>query len=184
MEILRVTTACLVWFGLAPPLLGATYHVDSQSGNDGNSGLSPLSAWRTINRANQPVYAPGDSILLKRGGSWQGTGFKANGNGDAQSPIILADYGDPNLPRPIIDGVGTHEPAVLLQNVQNWIVRNLELTQHGQTPQNPTPSISRTDRNPMYSGKETLASEVSIYGNGRPFSRVTDQGVTGVWPPS
>jgi hypothetical protein len=167
MEILRVTTACLVWFGLAPPLLGATYHVDSQSGNDGNSGLSPLSAWRTINRANQPVYAPGDSILLKRGGSWQGTGFKANGNGDAQSPIILADYGDPNLPRPIIDGVGTHEPAVLLQNVQNWIVRNLELTQHGQTPQNLDSNNEKGKDADQYSD-EYMRAVVHVLGLGPP----------------
>jgi hypothetical protein len=89
-----------------------------------------------MNRANQPAYAPGDHILLKRGCVWQGTGFKAKGNGSVQSPVTLADYGDANLPRPVIDGVGAHEPAVLLQNVQNWTVRNLELTQHGQAPQN------------------------------------------------
>ena len=66
---------------------------------------------------------------------WQGPGFKGNGSGSVQAPVLLADYGAANLSRPIIDGVGAHEPAVLLQNVQNWTVRNLELTQHDQTPQ-------------------------------------------------
>jgi hypothetical protein len=47
---------------------------------------------------------------------------------------------DPKLPLPVIDGVGMHEAAVLLKNVQNWIVRNLELTQHGQTPQSLDPN--------------------------------------------
>lgn len=117
-------------------LPAATYHVDCQNGNDANNGLSPLQAWRTIERANQRAYSPGDRIVLKRGCAWTGQGFKAQGNGSVQAPITLADYGDPNLPMPVIDGLGAHEPAVLLQNVQNWIVRNLELTQHGQTPQN------------------------------------------------
>jgi hypothetical protein len=35
----------------------------------------------------------------------------------------------------VIDGVGAHEPAIFLLNVQNYTIRNLDLTQHGQTPQ-------------------------------------------------
>src|SRR5438094_805916 len=117
-------------------LSAGTYYVDCLNGSDGNDGLSPSSAWQTMQRVNQAAFGPGDSILLKRGCTWQGTGFKANGSGSIALPIVLADYGDAQLPLPVIDGVGAHEPAVLLQNVQNWIVRNLELTQHGQTPQN------------------------------------------------
>ena len=117
-------------------LSAGTSYVDCLNGSDGNDGLSPSSAWQTIQRINQAAFGPGDSILLKRGCAWQGTGFKANGSGSVALPITLADYGDARLPLPVIDGVGAHEPAVLLQNVQNWIVRNLELTQHGQTPQN------------------------------------------------
>ncbi len=78
-------------------LPAATYYVDSLNGSDGNDGLSPSRAWQTIERANQPTYGPGDSILLKRGCVWQGPGFKANGNGSVQSPITLADYGDAHL---------------------------------------------------------------------------------------
>src|SRR6266567_8739879 len=117
-------------------LSAGTYYLDCLNGSDGNDGLSPTSAWQTIQRINQAAFGPGDSILLKRGCTWQGTGFKANGSGSVALPIMLADYGDAQLPLPVIDGVGAHEPAVLLQNVQNWIVRNLELTQHGQMPQN------------------------------------------------
>jgi hypothetical protein len=123
---------CLV---AVTPATAANYFVDCGSGSDGNDGRSPSTAWRSIVRANQPAYGPGDNILFKRGCAWQGVGFKAKGYGSVEAPIIVADYGAPNLPRPIIDGVGVHEPAVLLQNVQNWTIRNLELTQHGQTPQ-------------------------------------------------
>src|SRR5882672_6755844 len=117
-------------------LSAGTYYVDCVSGSDGNDGLGPSSAWQTIQRVNQAAFGAGDTISLKRGCTWQGTGFKANGSGSVALPSVLADYGDAQLPLPVIDGVGAHEPAVLLQNVQNWIVRNLELTQHGQTPQN------------------------------------------------
>jgi hypothetical protein len=115
---------------------GAAYYVDCENGRDSNGGVSPATAWQTVDRANQHTYGPGDSILLKRSCSWHGLGFKASGNGTVAAPIVVADYGDPNLPRPMIDGVGAHEPALLLQNVQNWTIRNLDLTQHGQTPQN------------------------------------------------
>jgi hypothetical protein len=122
---------------LALPIaaVAATYYLDNQNGNDANNGLAASTAWQTVDRVNQQAYAPGDAILLRRGGQWHGTGFKANGSGTANAPILLADYGDLSLPLPLIDGVGPHEAAVLLQNVQNWTVRNLELTQHGQTPQ-------------------------------------------------
>lgn len=148
-------------------LSAATYHVDSLGGNDGNSGLSPAAAWRTIGRANQPSYLPGDSILLKRGSVWQGVGFKAKGNGSVQAPILLADYGEASLPLPIIDGVGAHEPAVLLQNVQNWILRNLELTQHGQTPQNLDSNNEHGKDADQYSD-EYMRAVVHVLGLGPP----------------
>ena len=119
--------------GAVERLAAATYHLDCQSGRDQNDGLSPATAWQTLTRANQQTYGPGDSLLLKRGCLWQGPGFKARGNGNALAPITLADYGPTSLPLPNIDGVGPHEPAVLLQNVQHWTVRNRDLTQHGQT---------------------------------------------------
>ncbi len=121
---------------LVPRAFSAIHYVDSVGGRDDYDGLSPATAWQTIDRANAVTCGPGDQILLKRGCEWHGTGFKARGDGSAERPIVLADYGDVNLPRPLIDGVGAHEAAVLLQNVKHWVVRNLELTQHGQTPQN------------------------------------------------
>lgn len=137
--------------------LAATYYLDSVAGQDANDGLTQVTAWQNIQRANQQVYGPGDRILLRRGCAWHGAGFKASGNGSAASPIILADYGDPTLPLPLIDGVGSHEAAVLLQNVQNWTVRNLELTQHGQTPQNLDPNNEKGKDADQYSDEYVRA---------------------------
>jgi hypothetical protein len=148
-------------------LPAATFHVDCTNGRDANSGLSPATAWQTIARANQQTYGPGDRILLRRGCVWQGPGFKASGNGSVGAPILLADYGDTNLPRPVIDGVGAHEPAVLLQNVQHWTVRNLELTQHGQTPQNLDPNNEKGKDADQYSD-EYMRAVVHVLGLGPP----------------
>jgi hypothetical protein len=112
--------------------VNTTYYVDC-AGNDSNSGTSTATAWKTMARASQQVYGPGDSILFKRGCTFSGTGFKPTGNGSVSAPVTIADYGSGNLPQ--LDGVGTNEPALFLLNTQNYIVRNLDLTQHGQTPQ-------------------------------------------------
>ena len=162
---------------LGAHLAAATYYVDCQLGRDSNDGLSSLRPWQTISRANQQTYAPGDNILLKRGCVWQGTGFKARGNGSVQAPIILADYGATNLPRPVIDGVGSHEPAVLLQNVQNWTVRNLELTQHGQTPQALDSNNEHGKDADQYSD-EYMRAVVHILGLGPPGVQNCGEGCT------
>lgn len=122
----------------AAPALAAntTFYVDCAAGNDANNGTSTTSAWKTIGRASSVTYGPGDTILLKRGCVWFGTStapesFVAKGDGTATAPITLADFGTGNLPK--VDTFGVE--AVKLENVKNWVVRNLDLTQHGQTPQ-------------------------------------------------
>ena len=166
--------AGILWFlAMTPAFTATTYYVDCASGLDSNDGRSPLTPWRSIARANQTVYGPGDIILLKRGCSWSGVGFKAKGSGSVASPILLADYGAPNLPLPLIDAVGVHEPAVLLQNVQNWIVRNLELTQHGQTPQ-ALDANNEHGKDVDQSSDEYMRAVVHVLGLGPPG--VTDCG--------
>jgi hypothetical protein len=111
---------------------GTTYHVDCAAGDDANSGTSETAAWRTTTRANLQTYTPGDAILFKRGTTCSGTGFKPAGTGTVDAPITIADYGSGALP--VLDGVGDHEPALMLHNVQDYVVKNLEFTQHGQVP--------------------------------------------------
>jgi hypothetical protein len=43
------------------------YYVDATGGDDGNSGLSPDSAWQTITKVNGFTFSPGNQILFKRG---------------------------------------------------------------------------------------------------------------------
>jgi len=163
--------------GATERLAAATYHLDCQNGRDQNDGLSPATAWQSLTRANQQTYGPGDNLLLKRGCLWQGPGFKARGNGTALTPITLADYGATNLPLPKIDGVGPHESAVLLQNVHHWTVRNLDLTQHGQTPQNLDANNEHGKDADQYSD-EYMRAVVHVLGLGPPDDPNCGEGCT------
>src|SRR5436190_2345522 len=131
--LLTVVLAGLGFQTIAPAAAANTiYYVDC-AGNDANNGTATTTAWKTMARASQQVYGAGDQILFKRGCTFSGTGFKPTGNGSVASRVTIADYGTGNLPA--LDGVGANEPALMLKNVQNYTVRNLDLTQHGQTPQ-------------------------------------------------
>jgi Right handed beta helix region len=82
----------------APAALGAgagakvTYYVDDVDGDDGRSGRSPSSAWRTLRRASAAHLNPGDRLLLKRGGSWAGT-LTITSSGTSQQPITIGAFG-------------------------------------------------------------------------------------------
>ena len=81
-----------------------TYPV-SQTGNDALSGLSPTSAWQTLDPLNAQTFVPGDSILFERGGTWLGM-FHLKGSGTEGAAIVVGSYGDHTQPRPILDGDG------------------------------------------------------------------------------
>lgn len=55
--------------------------MDDASGDDASDGLSPATAWRSIERVNGASVQPGDSILFKRGGLWQGSKFEVPAGG-------------------------------------------------------------------------------------------------------
>lgn len=59
-----------------PKITGTTYYISNQ-GDDNNDGLSPETAWATLDRAFETDWPltrgflqPGDAVLLERGGTW------------------------------------------------------------------------------------------------------------------
>jgi len=70
----------------------ATYYVDQTGGNDANNGLSTGSAWKTIAKVNALDFAPGDSILFKRGETWR-EHLAVPSSGSAGNPITIGAYG-------------------------------------------------------------------------------------------
>lgn len=110
----------------------AVYHVDSQSGDDARDGLSPATAWRTLDRVNANVFRPGDRLLFKSGSRLSGQ-LAPRGSGTITDgkliPITIGKYGDGPPPR--VDGEGQVLDTLLLRNVEFWEVSDLEITNLG-----------------------------------------------------
>jgi PKD repeat protein len=80
---------------------GTTYYVDAINGSDANNGLAPEKAWKTINKVNNSIYMPGDSILFKRGETWREQ-LTVPTSGSAGNPITFGAYGTGT--KPIFNG--------------------------------------------------------------------------------
>ncbi len=78
-----------------------TYYVDASKGADTNDGLSPETAFQSIDRLNSIAYNPGDQILFKRGETFTGA-FQPKGSGTEGAPITIASYGDEDEARPVL----------------------------------------------------------------------------------
>ena len=68
----------------------ATYYVSQSSGDDVGDGKSPATAWKTLARASEATYAPGDKILLKCGDTWGNDTLRPKGSGTPDNPITIA----------------------------------------------------------------------------------------------
>ena len=93
-------------------LAGMVYYI-SNSGNDNNDGLSPETAWATLDRAfethwplTRDLLKPGDTVLLERGGIWYISPDEIEGlTSDAYNiveGVTLGAYGEGA--RPVIRG--------------------------------------------------------------------------------
>jgi parallel beta-helix repeat protein len=98
---LRIVFVLFVCFLFDPRLHSATYYVDSNKGNDTNAGTSADAAWRTLAKVNSFRFAPGDTLLLSRGGVWREQ-LNVPSSGSDAAPITIDAYGSGGLP--IISG--------------------------------------------------------------------------------
>lgn len=78
-------------------VMGATYYIDSQGGDDSQSGLTTELAWKTIEKVNGTSFLPGDSILFKRNCIWREQ-LIIPSSGTLSSPITFGTYGTGNNP--------------------------------------------------------------------------------------
>ena len=100
-----------------------TYYVSSSSGNDSNDGLSPETAWKTLDKASSMTYEPGNSILLKSGDTFEEK-MVLNGSGTLEKPILFSSYGEGKKPLITHD---LNEALISGANINGWTVRGLEL---------------------------------------------------------
>lgn len=80
----------------------------------------------SLEAANALTLQPGDAVLFKGGSICTGT-FTPQGSGTADAPITIDAYDAAKDNRARIDAKGADE-ALLLRNVQHYVIRNLELT--------------------------------------------------------
>ena len=73
-----------------------TYYVDP-AGSNGNDGLSPQTAWRTLLKVGISTFQPGDVILFKRDGVWN-EWLTPPSSGAPGNPIKFDAYGNGQPP--------------------------------------------------------------------------------------
>jgi hypothetical protein len=102
----------------------AVHYLDCERGDDARDSLRPESAWKTLARASNYTFEPGDSLLLRRGSLCAGL-LWPKGSGSETKPITLGAYGVGDLPR--IVGAG-QEAGLKLHDQQYWIIKDLDVT--------------------------------------------------------
>lgn len=107
-ETIQTSKTQIVWDEALIPgktYTGTAYYVSNQ-GDDGNDGLSPETAWATLDRVNQAPLEYGDAVFFERGGVWRNTtvetkeGVTYSAYGEGAKPRICAspgNGGDPDL---------------------------------------------------------------------------------------
>jgi len=103
----------------------SSYYIDAQQGRDTNDGRSEQNAWKTLKRANDTVFGPGDKLLLKSGCRWSGQ-LRLQGSGTKDNVIRVSRYAAGR--RPLIAGDGKADTAVILKNGSYWVIEDLEIT--------------------------------------------------------
>jgi len=94
---------------LADAPTGASYYIDSSSGDDGNDGKAATTGangsgpWRTLGRLMKATIAAGDTVRLVCGSSWRET-LQLPTSGVAGKPVVVTSYPGSCATPPIIDG--------------------------------------------------------------------------------
>ena len=98
------TMVVLAILSLVPlDLPAATYYVDSVNGDDSASGTSELSSLRSAEAVTQLSLTPGDSVLFRRGQSFDGV-LEVSANGMPGDPIRFGAWGSGVEP-PVLYGI-------------------------------------------------------------------------------
>lgn len=77
--------------------LGQTTYFVSPTGSDSADGLTPVTAWRSVEQANQATLGAGDKLLFERGGMWRDS-LQITAQGTDAAPIIIGAYGSGSAP--------------------------------------------------------------------------------------
>lgn len=91
----------IVFLAATYVLSAADYYVDSAKGADSSIGTSARQPWKSLEKVNAAVFAPGDRVLFKNGSVWHGQ-LAPGSSGAPGAPLVIDRYGRGMRPR--IDG--------------------------------------------------------------------------------
>lgn len=112
-----------------PPSKGALTFYVSPDGDDDHDGLSEATAWRTLAKADQVPFRPGDRLRLKGGERFPGGLTIGTGDaGSARKPVVIDSYG---TGRATIAARGT--AGISVHNTAGVAIRNLVIVGEAKT---------------------------------------------------
>ena len=104
---------------------GIAYYV-SNNGNDDSDGLTPETAWATLNKVNAANLSRGDGVYFERGGTWRGQLW-------AQEGVIYSAYGEGAKPNVFASPENGADPNKwsLLEGTDNIWVYHMDMMDCG-----------------------------------------------------
>lgn len=118
MRVIPLVLALVSGFAAAE-----TYHV-SLSGDDGNDGKAPSSAWRTLRRVSELDLAPGDTVYLESGAAFEGPlTLDGRDSGEPGAPVTIASDGEQPATISVSVGDGIRAVNVAHLHLQTLSVR-------------------------------------------------------------
>jgi len=153
-----------------PVAFNRTLYADAVSGDDANDGLSPSTAWRTLDRANQSVVA-GDTVLLQ--GTFTGQQIAPTVSGTAARPIKVTSYPGTTA---VLD-VGSAGRAVLLDAGRRYIV--IERLRIQNVPGYAIEITAGANHNVVRDSYITGSGNPTVWGHGVRITQSSDNLVEG-----
>jgi hypothetical protein len=132
--ILKIEIFCLALITVActqDKVTTVNYYFDPDNGTETGKGTSPDKAFISLSKINDLDLQPGDSVLLKSGALFTETLY-ISCKGDSANPVVVGKYG--GEAKPYIKGDGSQLQAVHVFNSEYLVVRDLEISNKGETP--------------------------------------------------
>ena len=94
-QMLSVSVDSAGFTQVTPPAGARVVYVSSSHGSDGNTGLSPSSPVKSLNKGKSLLHSgAGDQLLLAAGDTWhESFGYWGISGKDSSNPVVIGSYG-------------------------------------------------------------------------------------------
>ena len=134
-SLARVLLVLLLGAWSAAAAAQTQYYVSASQGSDDHDGLSPSTAWASLERVQRATFRPGDTVSFRSGDAFRGQ-LVIDESGSEDAPIHFTAYGEG--PPPVIDGGDTAEgsalAAILAEDQDHLEISHLTVRNFRKTP--------------------------------------------------